>query len=251
MDTLSARESAIVQRLVAFGGTLGADELVFACDREVGNLLRDDPFGFLLAASVDRGMKAENAWRLPGRLRAVLGHLDPSKIAAMSEEDLRDALNRIIGRPRYMRDAPRTIREVAKSVADEHGGDTRRLWRARRAREIFGRLTQFHGVKKGIASMVLNLLHRLGEIKLSPDDCEFVNVKADLNVKRVFERAGLVAAPCSDRDILIIARRLNPSYPGQLDAPAWHIGRTWCHAQGPLCGQCPLDEACAKQGIGA
>ena len=179
---VTSSESTIVQRLLAFGATLGADELVFACDSEVGNLLRDDPFGFLLAASVDRGMKAENAWRLPGRLRRELGHLDPSRIAAMSEENLHHTLNRITGRPRYMHDAPRTIREVAKSVADEFGGDARHLWRGRPAREIFDRLTHFHGVKKGIASMVLNLLHRLGEINLSPDDCEFVNVKVDLHV---------------------------------------------------------------------
>jgi endonuclease III len=249
MDTLS--ESTIVQRLLAFGATLGADALVFACDSQVGDLLKDDPFAFLLAASIDRGMKAENAWRLPGRLRAVLGHLDPSKVAAMSEEDLCNALNSINGRPRYMHDAPKTIHEVAKSVAEEHGGDARRLWRGKGATEILARLMRFHGVGPGIAHMVINLLHRLGEIELSEDDYRVVDVKSDINVKRVFERAALVAPGSSHREVVAAARRLNPSYPGQLDAPAWRIGRTWCHAQGPSCGQCPLGEVCTKQGVGA
>ncbi len=107
---------------------LPTSQTLLGCDSEVGNLHRDDPFGFLLAASINRGMKAENTWRLAGRLRAVFGHLDPRKIAAMSEEDLRDALNRITGRPRFTsginccnRGQRHTYFALVESQRTEHG----------------------------------------------------------------------------------------------------------------------------------
>jgi hypothetical protein len=45
-------------------------------------------------------MSAETAWSLPAKLRAVLGHLDPQRLAEMSEDEIRAALQRIDGKPR-------------------------------------------------------------------------------------------------------------------------------------------------------
>lgn len=47
-----------------------------------------------------------------------------------------------------------------------------------------------------------------------------------------------------ERDIA--ARRLNPAHAGELDGPLWLIGRKWCVAGAPLCGDCPVGDVCPK-----
>lgn len=33
---------------------------------------------------------------------------------------------------------------------------------------------------------------------------------------------------------------------GEIDLPAWWVGRTWCHLQLPRCGECPIALACQR-----
>ena len=129
-------EQQIADRLIEIGDRIGGDELVFANDPMVGNLLRDAPFAFLLAVSIDRGMTAETAWRLPSKIKAVLGHLDPDKIAKMTSDEMLAVLRQIDGKPRYLTDAARTLVEVAEHVVNSYGGDARNLWRDQRADTI-------------------------------------------------------------------------------------------------------------------
>ena len=50
-------------------------------------------------------------------------------------------------------------------------------------------------------------------------------------------------------DVIKAARKLNPEYPGELDYPAWIIGRKWCLPKNPKCDECYLDEICPKINI--
>jgi endonuclease III len=45
---------------------------------------------------------------------------------------------------------------------------------------------------------------------------------------------------------LAAARRLHPERPGQIDYPAWEIGRTWCGPEHPACPACVLEANCPK-----
>ena len=189
--SVDQRQAAIVDRLLEFGKSIGANELVFANDPLVGDILKNDPFAFLLAASVDRGMTAETAWRLPAKIRAKLGHLDPSRMAQMTAEEMLAVLNAIDGRPRYLTAAARTLVEVAKHVTEFCDGDTRNLWRGQRAETIKRRVKAIYGVGPGIASMVVILLATLGEISLLPEDYATMDPKPDVHVCRVFGRLGL------------------------------------------------------------
>lgn len=236
-----------VERLLAFRNVVGADELVFTGDPLIGDLLHDDPFAFLLAASLDRGMKAERASRLPAKIRDVLGHLDPARIAAMSEDEVLAMLKRIEGKPHYITDAARTIIQVARTVTADYAGNARNLWSGQTAAEIKSRLMEFHGVASGIASMVVNLLATLKENEFTPDDYVRMDVKPDSQLRRVFKRLGFCDPGATDRQVVDAARQLNPSYPGALDAPAWHIGRKWCHATQPDCPGCPLLAVCPQR----
>jgi len=254
VPTVGANERALpaavsehlLRALLDYGATLSAkDDLVFGNHPQIGDLLSDDPFAFLLAASLDRGMVAETAWQIPGKLRRVLGHLDPARIAVMSKEEVLAALHRISGKPRYLRDAPLTILGVARLVHNDLGGDARRLWRGQPPQAIRRRLEGIFGVGPGIAAMVVNLLSQLGEIEVRGEHYATMDVKPDVHVQRVFKRLGFCAGE-SEAETLDAARRLHTQYPGKLDAPAWHIGRTWCHAQHPQCASCPLGKPCPR-----
>jgi len=179
------RESAIVTRILQLSEKIGSAELMFTNDCSVGELLSDDPFAFLLAASIDRGMVAETAWRLPGKIRTSIGHLDPSRIASMSVEEMLNVLNKIDGRPRYLGAAAQTLIEVSKYVTDQCAGDARELWRNQSAKEISRRLTGIYGIGPGISAMVLNLLNRAGEITFSPEDLAGMDPKPDVHLRRV------------------------------------------------------------------
>lgn len=246
LDAESAPQ--IVTRLFEIRDSLGPDDLIFTTNPLVGELLKTDPFAFLLAASVDRGMAAELAWELPAKLRNKIGHLDPARIARMNEAEVLDVLRSIEGRPRYLSAAARTIVDVASHVVERYGGDTRRIWTDRPVREIQRRLMDIYGVGRGIASMVLNLLIFLDEFHPSAEDYREIDVKPDRHVSRVFGRTGLCSLDPTEDEVIKCARRLLPSYPGKLDAPSWHVGRNWCHASSPDCSSCRLSDLCPKRG---
>jgi endonuclease III len=59
----------------------------------------------------------------------------------------------------------------------------------------------------------------------------------------VFVRTGLSESDSID-DIVRAARQLHPERPGELDVPAWLIGRSWCRPRSPKCSSCPISWAC-------
>lgn len=72
------------------------------------------------------------------------------------------------------------------------------------------------------------------------------DVAHEVHVRRVFLRTGL--AERDDVEHMVpVARQLNPGRPGELDNPAWDIGRRWCHRQAPDCSLCPVAVACARR----
>lgn len=159
MAHASTRE--ITNALICVGQTLDGSQLIPALRPEAAKLVYDDPFSFVLGASLDRGIPAEVAWTFPFWIRERLGHLDPSTIASMSLEEIGRVLESCPRLPRYSRDAARTVREIAQLVVKEGRGDARNLWAGRRASEVHRLFMRVHGVGKGIASMVLALLDRI------------------------------------------------------------------------------------------
>jgi endonuclease III len=126
------REAEIVKRLLDLWEQIPSDEretlLIPGLEPEARELVRTNPFAFLLAASLDRGTKVEIIWTLPYWLQQALGHLDPCYIAQMSEDDIRALLEQLPKKPRYINDASRTIVSLARMVCDEFHGDATRLW---------------------------------------------------------------------------------------------------------------------------
>lgn len=243
---MTTSESEIVNRLMEVGQTIGEKELLFTDIPIVGDLLKEAPFAFLLAASVDRGMVAEAAWSLPAKIKSSLGHLDPGRIAEMTPDEMLAVLRKIDGKPRYLTDAARTLVEVAQQVVSHYDGHARNLWKDQRARTISKRMQSIYGVGPGIAAMVVILLDTAKEITFDAEDYAGMDPKPDVHLRRIFQRLGFCGRDPSESDVIEAARRVHPTYPGKLDGPAWHIGRTWCHAESPDCTECPMAGVCPK-----
>jgi endonuclease III len=69
------------------------------------------------------------------------------------------------------------------------------------------------------------------------------DIAYDVHVRRVFLRTGL-AVHDEPYHMIDVARRPHPERPGEVDFPAWLIGRTWCGAGIPCFPGCPLAAVC-------
>jgi endonuclease III len=181
----------------------------------------------------------------------------------MGLEEIGGVLDSCPRLPRYRRDAARTVKEIAQLVVREGRGDARNLWAGRRALEVHRLLMRVHGVGEGIASMVLALLDRIFHVPLDGFDRKAMDVKADVHVVRVLIRLGVLESQTvnprqpqasegqskakSLKHAVALTRLMHPEYPALLDAPLWVIGRTWCRASAPRCGECQMTAVCAKR----
>jgi endonuclease III len=133
---------------------------------------------------------------------------------------------------------------AARKVVSEYGGDAGSIWAGQpSAAELAGRLRTFRGIGQKKAAMAVEILARdLGApiAELSGSDIAF-----DVHVRRVFLRTRLIEYDDLDH-IVDVARRLHPERPGELDFPAWLIGRQWCGAGIPNCAACALRDVCPR-----
>ncbi len=136
-------------------------------------------------------MQSEIIGRIPYYLKRELGHLDPVRIAEMSLEVIRNALERLPQKPRYMHEAPNTVSELAEIIARDFGGRPESLWEGRSPRDIIRTLRRIRGVDT-IANMTVNLLHRYLDVEFRLEDLCHIDVKPDVHVERVFYRTGLM-----------------------------------------------------------
>jgi uncharacterized HhH-GPD family protein len=240
-------QQAVVAALLQYGRAHQQDragrEPEFTPHPEANRLIIDNPFAFLLAVILDEGIPAERAWRGPYELRLRLGHLDPTRIAAEP-----DAVRAAVARPpalhRYVNEAPQWLVRAATQVVSEYGGDTAAIWAdTPRAADLAARLRRFHRIGQKKSAMAVEILAR--DLGVPVREFTGSDIAYDVHVRRVLLRTGLAAYDDPDH-MIEIARRLHPERPGELDFPAWLIGRTWCGAGIPHCTECPLTEVCPR-----
>jgi hypothetical protein len=81
---------------------------------EAATILEENPFAFTVAAVLDRGTKSEIIWTIPYYLQKLVGELTPQYFANISLESLDQMLRSLPAKPRYITDAPRTLRELSQ-----------------------------------------------------------------------------------------------------------------------------------------
>ena len=119
-------------------------------------------------------------------------------------------------KPRYINDAPHTIKELAQIVVREFDGETRKIWENRDSEFVKRTFQRIYGVGPGISSMIVLLLERCFKVKFNDLDHKNMDIKPDVHTIRVFYRLGFISEPSEDSAVKV-ARRLNPEYPGALD----------------------------------
>lgn len=234
-----------VRRLLEFGKEIHPQELFPVLEEGAASLIEGNPFAFALAAVLDRGTKSEVIWTIPYYIQKRFGDLSPYLLANKSIKDLERIFQDLPMKPRYISDAPRTAKELSEIVVNEYDGKTQKIWENQHSRSVKATFERIYGVGPGISSMIVLLLERCFGVYFDDIDHRNMDVKPDTHIIRVFHRLGFISEP-NQAYAVKAARRLNPEYPGALDAPAWIIGKRWCAPFSPQCHSCPLDEVCPK-----
>jgi uncharacterized HhH-GPD family protein len=237
----------IAKALLEFGGgykpgSLGP-VLEFTPVPAANELIRTNGFAFLLAVLMDQGVPAERAWLAPYELLQRLAHLDPARFA-VEEDAIRAAVQQRPKLHRYVETIPRWLSLAGRRVMSQYDGIASRIWSDRPAADVLQRrFDAFVGIAQKKAAMAVEILERDLGVKISKLDRS--DVAYDIHLRRVFLRTRL--ADRDDRDHMIgVARALHPERPGQLDLPAWLVGRAWCRPGIPNCAGCVLTNVCPK-----
>ncbi|MEE6258002.1 DUF6884 domain-containing protein [Plantactinospora sonchi] len=238
---------AIVTALLKYGREHQAERAGtpprFTPHPEANTLILTDPFAFLLAVIFDQGIPAERAWKAPYDLHQRLGHLDPARMASEPEQ-VRAAVAQPTALHRFINNMPGWLVAAAIIVVNEYGGDAGRIWADEpRATDLATRLRRFPGIAQKKSAMAVEILAR--DLAVPIRELSGTDIAYDVHVRRVFLRTRL--AERDDLDHMVeVARWLHPERPGELDYPAWLIGRRWCGPGTPACGTCPLRSICPK-----
>jgi len=207
------------------------------------NDLAGHPHAFVLACVMDRQIKAERAWLIPHRISDKLGGFSFALLRSLSFEDIRELLSKPEPLHRFPEEMSRNFHAAVQHIALAYDGNAARMWRGKPASaEVVLRFLRLRGVGPKIATMAANILAR--DFKIPLADHYSIDISADVHVRRVFTRLGLVPEDASLEEIIYTARALNPEFPGILDFPAWEVGRAWCRPQMPRCPECYMHSVC-------
>ena len=252
----------IVSRLKRFGadsikredGVSGID--VEPAARALVNDLERYPHAFVVACIADRQTKSDIAWSLPHLLREAAGGFDVDTLLELEKDKWTSVL--VSSGHRLATQMERLLPAAIRHIRHRYGGDASRIWAdGSSGAAVARRFLAFDGVGPKIANMAVNILIRDFGIQLTrpmPD------IAVDTHVLRVFERLGLLGRLEHSElrstqgkqhlRLQLRAREVNPEWPGELDWPAWFVGRTWCHARrAPECHECYMSSLCPRDGV--
>ncbi len=218
----------------------------------------DSANAFLLGVMFDRSIPWERAWDAGEWICEAVG--DPEDVTAMWRALAGMEPSRLRGFLRYgyggqafhrhYKTFARLLPQAAEHLLTRYRGDPRRIWNNQReVDQVRRRLDLIPTIGPGLARMAVLILARdhglLGGKKARPH----LDVKPDIHVRRVFQRAGLIPQGAPLQAVVEAARQLAPDFPASLDAPAWEIGRSWCGPKRPKCAECPIHRDCPRVGI--
>lgn len=242
-------ERAIADVLVEHGLTHMRERpaLIRFTQMEASDVLLNDleryPHAFVTACVMDRQVKAELAWQIPFKLQERLGTFRFKDLRALNYRDIKTAFAKPTPLHRFTATMAKCFFEAIRHIGNVYEGDASKLWAGKPSSAIVVyRFLQLHGVGPKIATMAVNILARNFKVKFA--DYYSVDVSADAQVRRVFERLNLTNKGATEQEIIYKARSLNPEFPGLLDFPAWEIGRNWCRPRKPDCDSCYMKTVC-------
>lgn len=242
-------DAAITSKLVRWGKDLFDKRFApikFTGNQEADRLLNNlenYPHAFVIGCLMDRQIKAERAWLIPYQLSERLGGFDFKRLAGLSENRVSQLMKRPTRLHRFVEMVSKHLHQAIGIVRDQYDQDASRIWKGKPSSAmVVYRFLEFPGIGPKIATMATNILVR--RFKTPMSDYYSIDISADVHVRRVFARLGLVDPDCSVESVVYRARALHPAFPGLLDFPCWEIGRNWCKPRAPLCHSCEMMHIC-------
>jgi uncharacterized HhH-GPD family protein len=104
------------------------DKLHFTGNDDADELIARDPFALLMGFALDQQVPVQTAFQGPLKLKERLGTLDPGKIAATDPGTLEEIFRETPAIHRFPGNMARRVQELAAVVAEDYGGDARRVW---------------------------------------------------------------------------------------------------------------------------
>lgn len=115
-------------------------------DEDADRLLNSDPLALVVGMLLDQQVPMGWAFRGPATLRDRLGHLDPGRIASMSEDEFVEVCCRTPAIHRFPAAMGRRIHATCEAIVDGYDGDTAAIWEgATSADELAARLSDLPG----------------------------------------------------------------------------------------------------------
>lgn len=215
-------------------------------ENEKLNDLKNYPHLFVLSCLMDRQIKAERAWSIPGKVAQKIGSYRIEDMAKVDLEEYKNIFNKL--KLHRFNDVQATcFYNGVQKIMKDYQGNAANIWSNEpSSAKVVRRFLEFDGAGVKIATMATNILARQYKIKLS--DFYSIDISPDVHVKRIFYRTGLIGKKDKDNIDMIIykAREIYPEFPGLIDFACWDIGRNWCTKRKALCSECPLNEQCKK-----
>lgn len=211
-------------------------------DRKLNNLRRA-PHLFVIGCVADYQVKAEKAWRIPLAIAERAGGTSFRRMNQLSKRSIRAVLKGPPAMHRFPGAVADRIRATMDRIESQYGGNASRIWAGKPSSAlVVYRFLEFHGIGQKVSNMAVNILAR--DLGVAFADKYSIDISVDVHVRRVLTRLGVVPPRSSIEQVSYAARALHPKYPGLLDRPCFHIGRTWCRPKRPLCSECPMNGCC-------
>jgi uncharacterized HhH-GPD family protein len=126
--------------------TTAPKRLHFTGNDEADELIAKEPFALLVGFALDQQVPVQTAFTGPLKLKQRLGTLDPGQIAATDPARVEEAFREKPAIHRFPGNMARRVQDLAQVVAEEYGGDARRVWGdAKDADELRRRLAGLPG----------------------------------------------------------------------------------------------------------
>jgi uncharacterized HhH-GPD family protein len=136
-----------------------AGDLFITGDADADHLLNSDPTALMIGMLLDQQVPLEWAFAGPYTLRQRLGHLDPTRIAAMPEDDLVTACCQKPAVHRFPASMGRRIHGLCLALTEQYGGHAERVWAGvDSGRELATRLRALPGFGPEKSKILIALL---------------------------------------------------------------------------------------------
>jgi endonuclease III len=182
----------------------------------------NSPFEQLVGALISARTRDETTVKVCHRLFAV--DRTPREILALDEGEL----TRLLAGASFADVKARDIREIARRIIEEWGGEVPDSPEA---------LTSLRGVGPKIAALTLAVGFGRPAIAV------------DIHVHRIVNRWGYVSAPSPEKTMLALAALLPERYWIEINERLVPFGKFVCTGTRPRCSTCPLLSMCRQVGV--